>query len=90
MSGIILSVVSRLTHKTAKLRHEILQTFYASCICACFAPFFILKDISDRKKVTKYGITEIELLSGICLLGIIAFIWIERKYIQRFSEVEGR
>ena len=54
MSGMLLTIVTYLNNQTSKIKHEVLQAFYSNCICACFSPFFILKGISDRKRVTKY------------------------------------
>lgn len=47
-SGLILGIINHINVKTSLIEVEELQQFYASAISACFAPFFILKDISDR------------------------------------------
>ncbi len=67
------------------MKTVILQSFYGNCISACFVPFLILKDISDRKKMTKYGYFELEYLSVIALLSIIQIVVVEWTISRRFA-----
>ena len=46
----------------------------------------ILKDISDRKKITKYSGYEIELLAIISILSIVQICKLEKHIIKRFIE----
>lgn len=65
-----------------------LQSFYGNCISACFSPFFILKEISDRKKMTKYGMAEVNMLAAISGIAIILVLWIDQHTRTKYSYSE--
>jgi len=83
VSGILLAVFNLLNKKTALIEKEELQQFYASSICACFSPFFILKDISERKQATRYGLLELKCLVAISVLVILKNTWFDRSTMTR-------
>ena len=59
-----------LNSQIAQMKHQELHNFYGNAIAACFSPFLILKDISDRRRATVYGVTEVQLIAGIAVLAI--------------------
>jgi hypothetical protein len=85
VSGILLAVINNLNQKTFLIQCEELQQFYASSIAACFSPFFILKDISDHKQVTRYGQKEVLCLAGISALVVLKNLWFDRSLMARMA-----
>ena len=83
VAGILLGVINNLNRKTGMIEKEELQQFYASSISACFSPFFILKDISDHKQVTRYGTLEIQCLAVISFLVVLKSTWFDRATMTR-------
>jgi len=56
-----------------------------------FSPFLILKDIQDRHKVTNYLRDDVELALAICVIALVACVFVEPQYAtQRFIEVEKK
>jgi hypothetical protein len=85
VSGILLAVINYLNKKSSLIHYEELQQFYASSIAACFSPFFILKDISDNKQVTRYGQQELLCLAAISVLVVLKNIWFDRSLMTRMA-----
>eukprot|EP00347_Sterkiella_histriomuscorum_P024509 403330864 len=88
ISGIVFSFIHSNNSGQNTKKTVMLQNFYANCIAACFSPFLILKDISDRKKLTKYGWSELQFLAVICGIALIQTLWIDIKVRLNCSYIE--
>ena len=52
----------------------------------------ILKDISDRKRATKYGTTELQILIAITILSILKTHWFDKDVLMkvRIDKIVGK
>jgi len=89
VSGILWSFVKvNNNNRKGEEKEVLLHNFYGCCISACLAPFVVLNQISDRKKMTKYSIEEVKLLALICAIAIINQTFIETKIRSNYSYSE--
>jgi len=79
-SGILLTVMNYFNKVVEAMKHPELTGFYGNAIAACFSPFFILKDISDRKRASLYGPLQVQLMAGICLIAVVKALVLDRKH----------
>lgn len=71
-------------NKSITEKEAILQNFYGCCISACFAPFMVLKEVSDRRKLTHYTVSEVQLLGVICVIAMVQQWLIDVKLRSRY------
>ncbi|CDW88351.1 UNKNOWN [Stylonychia lemnae] len=88
ISGMIFSFIQSHHVHRQEQRNLLLQNFYGNCISACFSPFFILREISDRKKMTKYGFNELIMLSILCFISVLSQIYFDIKVKEYYSYFE--
>ena len=70
IAGMIYSFIQSNHVHRQDMKALLLQNFYSNCISACFSPFFILRELSERKKMTKYGFNELMILVTISIIAV--------------------